>query len=92
MSKCKTIPLVLSSIFVALFAVGHLIRFIWSVPLVIGTFHVPLWISGVLFLVFGLLAAWSFKALCPCCHSSCSIDKSCCSTDKSTNDRIDRQM
>lgn len=82
MCKCKSIPVVLSVIIIALMAVGHLIRFIWHVPVIVGTFTVPLWFSGVCFIILGLLAAWSFKDLYACCRGSCS-----CSTDKT-----DRQL
>ncbi len=72
---CKTAPLVLCVILITLAALGNLIRFIWSVPVVIGTVHVPNWTGGVAFLILGAIAVWGFKALCPSCCGSCSTDR-----------------
>lgn len=71
---CKTIPLYLCVILVALAALGNLARFIWNISADVGPVHLAGWTGGVAFLVLGVIAAWGFKALCPCC-GSCSSDR-----------------
>lgn len=56
-------PLYLISSFIALGAIANLARFFWDIPAIIGPIFLPGWTGAVLFIVLGLLAAWSFKSL-----------------------------
>jgi uncharacterized membrane protein len=61
--KEKT-PLIIISCLIALVAIVNLARLLWNIPLCIGSFVLPGWTGAIAFLLFGLLAAWSFRALC----------------------------
>lgn len=61
--KEKT-PLIIVSCLVAFIAIVNLVRLLWNIPICIGSFVLPGWTGAIAFLVFGLLAAWSFRALC----------------------------
>ena len=55
-SKSKFCPAVWFSGFFALGALAHLIRLLSRLPVTLGTYHVPLLVSGILVLVFGGLS------------------------------------
>lgn len=61
--KEKT-PLIILAFLVTFGAIANLVRLIWNIPLCIGTFVLPGWTGAIFFIVLGLLAAWSFRALC----------------------------
>jgi hypothetical protein len=48
--------LLLATIFLALIAIGHLLRLVFHVEAVVGGFIVPMWMSGVACLFNGILA------------------------------------
>lgn len=59
-------PLVLCVCFIALASIANLVRFLWDIPVMIGSLLLPGWTGAILFILLGLLAAWGFRALCPC--------------------------
>jgi hypothetical protein len=56
-------PLFVSGVIFSLLALLHLFRLYSGWQLVIGTFSVPLWWSGVGLIITVLLAAWMFNSL-----------------------------
>lgn len=52
---------VVASILFTVVALAHLARLVFSLPVVIGTWSAPLWISWGGLIVTGALAAWGFK-------------------------------
>lgn len=61
--KEKT-PLIILSCLITFAAIANLVRLLWNIPISIGTITLPGWTGSIFFLVLGLLAAWSFRALC----------------------------
>lgn len=57
------IPLLIAVLFIAAAAVGNLIRALWNIPVMIGSFLLPGWTGALIFIALGLLSAWAFKAL-----------------------------
>lgn len=55
--------LILTTFFVIFAAIANLIRFLWDIPISIGSCILPGWTGAIFFLGLGLLAAWSFRAL-----------------------------
>jgi hypothetical protein len=51
----------LVSIFAGLGCIVHLVRLFVGFPIVINSFTVPVWFSGVAFVVLGLLSFWFWK-------------------------------
>lgn len=69
MHKDRKAPLVVSGIIFSLFALIHLIRLFVGWNVIVGTFSIPLWWSGLGFVIAGILAAWMFKSsCCDQCH------------------------
>ena len=60
--KEKT-PLFLLTCLITIGAIVNLIRLYWNIPVCIGSFTLPGWTGATAYLVLGLLAAWSFRAL-----------------------------
>lgn len=60
-------PLWLTSSLVAFVALANLFRFLWNIPVSVGSLILPGWTGGVAFIALGLLAAWSFRALSALC-------------------------
>ena len=56
-------PFILISLLITIAAIGNLIRFLWNIPVTIGSVDLPGWTGAIIFVAFGLLAAWSFKAI-----------------------------
>lgn len=52
---------VLSCLFLVLVAVGHLLRLVFRVPLIIGSVDLPMWPSAVAALGAGGLAIWLWR-------------------------------
>ncbi len=52
---------VISGVLFALVAVAHLLRIVYGLPVVIGAFNVPMWMSWVGLIVPGGLAVWAFR-------------------------------
>jgi len=50
-----------ASIIIGLVSLAHLARLIFHFQIVIGSQLVPVWLSGVAFVVFGLLSIWLCK-------------------------------
>lgn len=46
----------------ALMAIIHLMRLLTPFPVIIGTFSVPIWMSGVIFILSSMLSAWLFRS------------------------------
>ncbi len=61
MLKHKTIHLVAAVIF-ALIALLHLLRLVYSIPVIFGTWQVPVWLSFIAVLVGGYLAIILWKS------------------------------
>ena len=57
-------PLMVAGIIFSLFALLHVLRLVMGWGLIIGTFSVPLWWSGVGLIIAALLAFWMFKSSC----------------------------
>ena len=55
--------LFLTTLFVTFAAVANLVRLIWDIPICIGPLTFPGWTGGIVYLGFGMLSAWSFRAL-----------------------------
>lgn len=55
--------LIISGCFFFLIAVLHLIRLIYQIPVQIGDWAAPIWMSGGGFIVSGLLGVVAFKML-----------------------------
>ena len=47
----------ISAVFIGLVAVGHLVRFILQVEVLVGGYRIPGWASVLAFLLLGTLAA-----------------------------------
>lgn len=60
--KEKT-PLFLLTLLVTVGAIANLVRLYWNIPICIGSFILPGWTGAFAYLLLGLLAAWSFRAL-----------------------------
>ncbi len=56
-------PLYLTTCLIAFVAIANLIRFFWNISITVGTFVLPGWTGGILFILLGLLTAWSFRSL-----------------------------
>lgn len=67
--KEKT-PLILIACLITFGAIANLVRLLWNIPVSIGTVTLPGWTGSIFFLVLGLLAAWSFRALCFGCRAA----------------------
>lgn len=67
--KSPLCPAIWLSGFFGLGTLVHLIRLIFQVPVVIGTWGVPLTLSAIAFVVFGALSAGLLYVGCkrPCC-------------------------
>lgn len=57
------LPLVLTSLLIGIAAIANLVRFIWNIPVAVGSLFLPGWTGGVLFIILGLLSAWSLRAI-----------------------------
>ncbi len=73
MSDKNTLRLMTS--FVTFAALANMVRFFWDIPVTIGRVFLPGWTGGIAYLVLGILAAWSFKAI-SALSSPCPIDPS----------------
>lgn len=69
MLKDHRVPLYVSGIIFSLIALLHLIRLSLGLSVVVGTFSIPLWWSGVGLVIAGILAGWMFKSACDRCLS-----------------------
>lgn len=47
--------------FLALVAVGHLLRVVFQVPLLVGSVDVPMWASAMAVIAVGGLAVWLWR-------------------------------
>lgn len=56
-------PLVLTTLLITIVAIANLIRFLWNIPIIVGSLVLPGWTGGVAFIILGLLAAWSIWSL-----------------------------
>lgn len=61
MSDKNTLRLI--TLLVTFAALANLARFFWNVSVSIGTVVLPGWTGGIAYLLLGLLAAWSFRAI-----------------------------
>jgi hypothetical protein len=59
----EKLPLLLCVLLVTIGAIANFVRFLWDIPISLGTFVLPGWTGGILFIMLGLLSAWAFKAL-----------------------------
>ncbi|MFI5358324.1 MAG: hypothetical protein ACHQ4G_13415 [Opitutales bacterium] len=50
-----------ASVIFGLVSLAHLVRLFVRFPVVIGSYSVPVWLSGVAFVVMGLLSWWMYK-------------------------------
>lgn len=51
----------ISGLLFTLVAVGHLFRIVYGLPVLIGDFEVPMWMSWVGLIIPGGLAVWAFR-------------------------------
>jgi len=51
----------ISGVLFGLVALLHLWRAFNSLPLVVGTWELPVWLSWVAFIIVGFLSYWGFK-------------------------------
>ena len=62
---CKhTAPLIVAGLIFALIAFLHLLRFFVGWDVIVGTFAIPVWWSGIGLIIAALLAFWMFKSAC----------------------------
>lgn len=61
----KNTPIIVGGLFFAAIALIHLGRLLHPFSIIIGTFSVPVWVSGILFILCGLISAWLFRSLEP---------------------------
>lgn len=54
-------PVLLCLAFLAIVAVTHLLRVVFSVPITVGRVTVPMWPSIVAFVALGALALWLWR-------------------------------
>ncbi len=52
---------VISGILFTLVAVAHLLRIVYGLPISIGDFNAPMWMSWVGLIIPGALAVWAFR-------------------------------
>ena len=45
----------------ALFALGHVVRLIKHAQVMVGTYHVPMWVSGVALIIAAGLSIWMWR-------------------------------
>lgn len=45
------------------FALIHLMRVFFPFPVIIGSFSVPIWMSGIVFVLIGAFASWILYAM-----------------------------
>lgn len=64
MSKVHRAPLIVAGVIFSFLALMHLIRLFVGWGIVVGTFSIPLWWSGIGLIIAGILAAWMFKSSC----------------------------
>lgn len=58
------LPLLVAGIIFSIIALLHLLRLVIGWSVVIGTFVVPVWWSGVGLIIAGFLAFWMLKSSC----------------------------
>ena len=51
----------ISALFIALVALGHLLRILYNLDLLIAGIPVPMWASGAAMVFCGFLAIWLFR-------------------------------
>lgn len=68
--------LLLASLFITIAALANLARVFWNISVRIGSLTLPAWTGAFLYIALGLLAAWSFKAVCDYTFSHPPIDPS----------------
>lgn len=56
-----TTGLRVASIIFALFAFGHIARLIKHAPVVIGSHHIPIWVSVVALIIAAVLSIWMWR-------------------------------
>jgi hypothetical protein len=52
--------LIVSAAIFGVVALGHVLRLAYAIPVLLGTWNVPLWLSGFGMLVGGALCIWGF--------------------------------
>ncbi len=55
--------LFLVTFIIALQAIANLIRFLWNIPVIVGSVVLPAWTGALFFIILGLLATWAFRTL-----------------------------
>lgn len=68
--KCHKLPLVVAGVIFSVMAILHLLRLFIGWNIVLGTFMVPVWWSGIGLIIAGGLAFWMLKAAMFCEHCS----------------------
>lgn len=57
-------PLIILTFLITFVAIANLVRLLWNIPMIIGSFYLAGWTGAIAYVILGLLAAWSFRALC----------------------------
>jgi hypothetical protein len=65
---CRITYLVISGLVFAIVALGHLARLVYHLPLQLGQWSAPMWLSGVGVVVAAVLSGWAFSLLCRKCE------------------------
>ena len=52
-----------AGIFFSLASLLHLLRILYSLPVIVGGFEIPLWFSYIAVILLGFLSFWAFKFL-----------------------------
>lgn len=74
--RCPRLPLVVSGVIFALFALLHLARLSFGWMIIIGSFNFPMWASGIAVIVGTVLAVWMVTFSCYCVKCDvCDVKK-----------------
>jgi len=56
-----TTGLRVASVIFAIFFLGHLLRLINQASVIVGSHHIPMWVSVVALIIAGLLSIWMWR-------------------------------
>lgn len=59
----ELLPLTIGTFLITFMAIVSLVRFLWNIPMTVGSVFLPGWTGGIFFILAGLLVAWMSKCL-----------------------------
>lgn len=57
------VPVVIAAFIFALVALVHLVRLLSPFPIILAGYIVPVWISGLAFILSGLMSIWLLRSV-----------------------------